>query len=429
MFSRATTPRVQAACFVPYCSRQVVTAICALWFVAGCSDTDSVTVLNSNSADNGGSGRAGSGSANADPVYVVFSTIFSPESNASYYATTSSIDGELSVDITTGIELPGYASIYSPPQGEYLLSGSEEAPTLTRYDLDSDGRLVKGVTLSMANFGVSETRSQVIFASPTKAYFLDLDQTQLVSFNPESMEVVGAIPIGGLECVDGPPEFGFPIEREDGFWFTRSCSDNELTVSGSSLVHLNPETDEVTVTHDPRCMGMKVGFMANSGDAYWFSDPQPAMVRSLLEADIPRDCAMRLPAGETAFDPSWYLDLSSRSGGVAVVASVPAGDSKIWVKSFVASAVTESIPVDQIDWGVLAWRWGLLDVESDVMIEPDNDADLIGYFGTALLIDGRSYIPASNDTFTETTLLELTTQGFRERLHVQGELRMIVKLR
>jgi hypothetical protein len=269
----------------------------------------------------------------------------------------------------------------------------------------------------------------VLFYSPDKAYFLDYTQLQIISFNPASMEVTAALPLETFRCEELQTRFGFAVRRADGFYFTRSCLDPDVTSSGSTLVHLDPSTDEVTVTHDSRCMGMRVGFLADSGDAYWFSDPQASVEWSTRLIDAPHDCALRLRAGETTFDPDWELDLTTRTGGVSAIAAVPAGASRIWMKVFEASAMPEPIPAAQVNWGWQVWRWALMDVESDAPLVPEQAADLVVYYGDPITVDRRSFTPASNDDFSETTLVELTPAGVQNRLHVRGELREIVRLR
>jgi hypothetical protein len=98
-------------------------------------------------------------------------------------------------------------------------------------------------------------------------------------------------------------------------------------------VHLDPETDEVTVSHDERCMGMQFGFVAESGNAYWFSDHDASMEWSVQGRAAPHDCALRLRAGESSFDDEWELDLTDRTGGRSAVASVAAGGSRVWDRS------------------------------------------------------------------------------------------------
>jgi hypothetical protein len=194
-------------------------------------------------------------------------------------------------------------------------------------------------------------------------------------------------------------------------------------------VHLEPVTDEVTVTHDPRCMGMQVGFLSESGDAYWFSDHDASVEWTYQRRAAPHDCVLRLRAGEATFDPTWELDLTTRTGGVSAVAAVPAGGGKIWMKVFDSAAFTGSIPMQEIDWGLQVWRWGLLDVEGSDPVRLDASARLVVSYGYPIEVDGRSFSPVANSDYSETTLIELAEAGITERIHVQGELRKIVRLR
>lgn len=374
-------------------------------------------------------GAQGSSQLNQGPLYVVHSTIDTDDVRVGYLVTTSSIEGDVEIDVTRGIEVAGGGYLYAPPGGEYVLLGGSEQPTFTRYDLNDDGSLREGDTVSFAGVGVGYTYRHVIFVSDDQAYFLDESQRQIVRFNPTTMELVSTIPVENFMCPETETTFGTPIQREDGYYFPRGCWDLDITSSGTSLVHLDPLTDTVTVTHDERCMGMQIGFATDSGDAYWFADIDASVEWTYQRRDAPHDCALRLRAGETTFDPSWELDLTTRTGGVSAVAGVPAGDSKIWVKVFEPEAFSGNIPTLEIDWGLEAWRWGLLDVESEAPVALERDADLVVYYGYPIVVDGRSFSPTSNSDFTETTLTELTDTGVVERAHVRGELRKIFRLR
>jgi hypothetical protein len=368
------------------------------------------------------------------PVYVVFSTIDTPDGRTGYAVTTSSLEGDVAVDVTRGIESPGGGQLYAPPDQGYFLLGSGEEPTFTRYELDDDGRLQRGDTISFANFGVSDVWRHMIFVDATKAYFLDMTQLQLISFNPTTMEVNRSIPVDDFRCDEMQTEFGTPIRREDGYYFPRSCWDLDVTSSGSSLVHLNPDTDEVTVTHDERCMGMQIGFVADSGHAYWFADHDASIEWSLKPGDAPHDCALRLRAGETTFDRDWELDLTTRTGGASAVASVPAGGSSLWVKVFEEAAVPTALPLEEMDWSLSSlptWRWGLLEVEAERPVQMETLAELVVYYGPPIEVDGRAFSPSTtySETGDDTTLVELTDSGPRERMQVQGELRKVFRLR
>jgi hypothetical protein len=369
-----------------------------------------------------------------DPIYVVFSTIDTPDGRTGYAVVTNSIEGDVPIDVTAGIESPGGGQLYAPPGQEYFLLGSGEEPTFTRYDLHTDGTLIPGRTVSFANHGVGDVWRHMIFVDESKAYFLDMTQLQLIHFNPTTMEVDRAIPVEDFKCPEMQTEFGVPIKRGDGYYFPRSCWDLDVTSPGSSLVHLDPTTGEVRVTHDDRCMGMQIGFMADSGHAYWFADHDASVEWSLKPEDKPHDCALRLRAGETTFDADWELDLTTRTGGASAVASVPAGGSSVWVKVFEEAAVPAVLPLEEMDWSLSSlktWRWGMLDVEIDDAVQVNTEAELVVYFGPPIEVDGRSFSPSTSysDAGDETTLVELSASGVANRITVKGELRKVVRLR
>jgi hypothetical protein len=373
--------------------------------------------------------------ADVEPVFVVFSTIDTPDGRNGYFVTTSSLDGGAPIDVRTGIEVPGGGQMYAPDKGGYVLVGDGESPEFTRYALDAAGNLQRGPTISFANLGVTDVWRHMIFVDESKAYFLDMSERQIVSFNPSTMVLNRAIPVPDFQCEgETQTEFGEPIQRADGYYFTRSCWDLEVTSLGASLVPLDPETDEVTVTHDQRCMGMQVGFLADNGDAYWFSDHDASVEWSLKPGAGPHDCALRLRAGETTFDADWELDLTTLTGGASAVASVPAGGTRLWVKVFDPSAVPVSLPLATMDWSLSSlptWRWGLLDVASSAPVQLDTSSELTVYFGPPILVDGRRFSPSTtySDLGDETTLVELAPGGIAGRTRVAGELRKVFRVR
>ena len=176
-------------------------------------------------------------------------------------------------------------------------------------------------------------------------------------------------------------------------------------------------------------MGLQVGFLADSGHAYWFSDHDASVEWTYQRRDAPHDCALRLRAGDVTFDASWELDLTERTNGVSAIAAVPAGGSRIWMKVIEPAAFGGAVPVDEIDWGLEAWRWGLLDVESDDAVQLDQQAGLVVSYGYPIVVDGRAFSPVANSDYSATTLTELTASGVIERMQVRGELRKIFRLR
>lgn len=165
----------------------------------------------------------------------------------------------------------------------------------------------------------------------------------------------------------------------------------------------------------------------------WFSEGAASIWATSFQLDSPHSCALRMLVDDTAFDESWELDGTSRTGGVAAFAASSAGGSKIGLKVFEQSAVSEPLPFEETNWGLEAWRGSLLDVESASDAAPDENAPLSVYFGRPISLGNRDFSPVSNSDYSETTLMELTedgvTPGFTVRFTVQGEVRRVVQLR
>lgn len=374
------------------------------------------------------------------PLYLLFSTIDGPDSRTGYFVTTPSINGDVPVDVRQGLEEAGGGVLFAEPGiGTFLLAGGE-SPTLSRWDVSNSGSLVRGKTLSFANQGVTTMFDRwLIFASPTKAYFRDRTQLQLISFNPTSMEILDSHPLEGVRFEDRDGliyNYGTPITRDDAIYFPMSYFDlNNKGVgpTGSTLIRLDPETDELTVTKHPGCTGMTFGFLSpDSGDTYWFADYQTSVGRAYQQLEAPHDCAMRLRAGKTDFDEDSEIDLSAFTDGAPVIGAVPAGGAKMWMKVFDESAVSVSLPSSDLDednaFDARVWRWHLLDMESEEPAVPVEGADRVGSFGYSFVVDNRSFTTQKYDEAGEAAIVEFTDQGIVERVRVLGEIRGLARL-
>jgi hypothetical protein len=230
-------------------------------------------------------------------------------------------------------------------------------------------------------------------------------------------------------------DFGYPIVREDGVYFParwhRDWEDAEHEApSGSMLVHIDPETDKVTVTSDDRCTGMLVSKTMENGDTYWFSDNYNAYSRIVWGDDhgVP-DCALRLRKGESSFDPDWSLEIDERTDGAPAVGVIAGADSTMWLRVFQKDALsTPPEDIDSVDTAS-AWQWYSLDLADDGAAVEDDSRPLSSHGAFATYSGGRSFTTIENAGYTETKLVELTDDGFVERAKVKGLLDGIVRVR
>jgi hypothetical protein len=385
----------------------------------------------SGSGEGGGPVGAASG-----PLYVVFSTVDSAEERQGYFVTTPSLDGDVPIDVSKGLEEPGGGRLYAEDGIGTFMIGGGETPTITRYEVSADGAFLRGATISFANQGVANLADgAVTFISPSKAYLRDDGQLQLISFDPTKMEILDTIPLEGVTREGVVPGFGQTIKRSDGIYFPISYYNPEnfgLVPEGSLLVRVVPETDEVTVNAEARCTGFNVGFLSEAGDAYWFSDVDTA-VGWRANPPVPgaqHDCALRVPAGETTYDPTWQLDVNTRTHGWPAIAAVPDGGSRIWMRVLEESSIEVPTEVDPVTLAELpGWQWYLLDLEGTGAAVANHDRPAGSYYTYNFRIDGRTFTTESNADYSEARILEITDQGFREGPMVSGTVRGLARLR
>lgn len=407
-------------------SQSLIAASALLGLVVAC-DADDVT---QSSATSSGAG--------ADvPLFVVLSTVETPDDRLGYFVTTSSLEGGAKIDIGRGIEEPGGGRLYVEPGIGTFMVGGGSTPTITRYEVTADGSLERGAVLSFANQGVSDLADDaVVFVDATKAYLRDPSQLQLISFDPTAMLLLDVLPVEGVGRSGLYAGFGQAVRRADGIYFPMTYSDEEeawtRVPDEAVLVHVDPSNDRITVSTDSRCTSMDVGFSSESGDAYWFSDRANTFG---WRADPPspgarRDCALRLRAGESSFDQSWSLDLTTRTRGWPVVASVPAGGSRLWLRVLEEDAFPVTAGATPLDVEALqGWQWYLLDVESDEPAQRNEQRPAGSYYSNSFRVDDRTYTTESNADYTATTLLEIDAAEFRVGATLEGTVRGLARLR
>ncbi len=184
------------------------------------------------------------------------------------------------------------------------------------------------------------------------------------------MVITGRVSLAGADREGFFTGFGDVVRRPDGIYFPGQWytdPDPDRVPSGSLLVRLDPETDEVTMVSDSRCTSMLSSLTTGAGDTYWFSDMFNAFAHSQRgPANGVPDCALRLRAGETSFDPDWQLNTGARTGDAPAVAVLQGGETEMWFRVLDESLaqLPEAAAIGDFDVAD-AWQWYLLDVASD----------------------------------------------------------------
>jgi hypothetical protein len=370
-----------------------------------------------------------------DPLYLVQTRVFTPDTTTGYVTPTSSLSRDL--EYSQSIEQAGGGVLYAESGIGAFMIGSGERPEITRYEIEGN-QLTPGAVLSFANEGVVYLYAgSVIFVNARKAYYIDLDQLQAISFDPTRMRILDTISLAGAEREGYFTSFGEVVRREDGIyfpgqWYTEP--DWDRVPSGSMLIRIDPETDEVTYTSDARCTSLFTSLTADNGDIYWFSDFFNTLARVGHGDDhgVP-DCALRLKEGEQRFDPEWQLDTASFTDGAPAIASLRAEGSKMWFRVLDQAALDEQNITFPAAYSTLesapVWQWQLLDLDSGEPAVRNDERPLSGVGAMGMYVDGRSFVTIEEPDLSETTLLELTEDGFIERGSAPGVIDEIARVR
>lgn len=393
----------------------------ALLALAACSDSDAQPVKPERHAGE-------------SPLYLAVARVFDDTTTTSYLHVLPSVDRDTEVDVSQARELVGAAKLFAYGKDRWFAVGGGEEPTITRYTLDADGRLQEGDAISLQSYGVASLWDSLYFVSDEKAYYPDTSQSQLIRWNPSTMEVTGTIPLPDT-AREGYLSYysASAIQRGDSLLFSVGWFDwkeNDTILPETGLVELDIETDEVTkVDIDTRCGGVTQAVEVASGDAYFVSSALAAADHRLDRLGT-EPCALRIEKGEKRFDEGYLQRLAELSGGALAGEPVPVGGDELFVRVLDESKAEIEEGALSFDLtGEAAWTWARWNVKtndwSSVEGLPASTADTFWF-----RIDDKVYASQTKTDYSETTLVDLTADGAPERaLTVPGFLQNIARVR
>jgi hypothetical protein len=367
------------------------------------------------------------------PVYLAMSRIWDDTTTTSYVHRLPSLAGDTRVELAKALEVPGPAKLFAH-DGAWFAIGDGEAPTLTRYTLDTGGALVKGDAISLANFGVDSLWDSLYFVSPEKAYYPDTNGRQLIVWNPRAMTVTGTIPLPQTVRAGYLSYYGLtPIRRGGELLFSVGWFDwleNDTVLPETGLIVLDTATDTVKrYDVDARCGGVTQAIEVASGDAYFVSSALAGAANKVGRMPS-QPCALRVARAADAFDSGYALQLSTLTGGAIAGEPAPAMGDELFLRVLDEDLVT--VAGDSHTWdltGQAAWRWARWDVASNQLTEvsdlPPSTADVFWF-----RLDGKVFASETKTDYSETTLIDLlAAEGSRRAVTVPGFLQNIVRAR
>jgi hypothetical protein len=202
---------------------------------------------------------------------------------------------------------------------------SRTANTMTRYTVTRGLELVKDSEFSFATLGVEALRFSNVYVSAERAYLMDSFAWRLIGWNPSTMALTGeVISIAGMKKDASLTGSISPAVQVGTRLMAAINWENFTTLAmypGSGLLVIDPATPSTpTFVEDARIGG---GFRVTAvgGDAY-LTGTVGGDVRKFGSAfgggALPQSGLVRLPAGQTAFDASYLVDVEAITGTKSV---------------------------------------------------------------------------------------------------------------
>ena len=385
-----------------------------------------------------GCGADAGGTADASGArYAVMYEVFDDTGSTSYLSLLESLD-LTEVDLSKAREFGGGRAFIQAYDGR-LFVGDAESPTVTRYTVTGDGRLVADPPepISFANYGLESGQFDawnVTFISPTKAYLLDFKEGTTIIWNPSTMQSVGEIPAPDQFHREGLSFESTPAALRDGRLF-RTVSwvnyDDAEYSKDFLLAIYDVEHDRlVDMVEETRCpVPGNLVHQDEAGNIY-FSNWVWPVAGAIIRA-APAPCVLRINAGEDRFDPEWTLDYRDVTGGRQGAMFSYVGDGRALISAFYDERTSFDETTDPWSYvGSNNWRIWTMDLESKAGAPLEG----IGFNGgafTPVTLDGRLFllVPGGEEDNWATQLYEVVAGRAEPRVKLPGWSYQFVKLR
>jgi len=375
---------------------------------------------------------AGPDISNEGPLYIVHSALESPDGRVNYFTATNTLaSGEL--DYGHSLTLMGRPRLYAQEGLGYFAVANAEDVEITRYTIDDEGHFVAGDTISLHHHGVRSLGAQAVyFASPTRAYYKDPNEAQVIVWNPEEMVVEKTIDLpASLIRENRVTSFGDWVAREGEAYFTVGWTSQtyDRVDPGLALVRIDTTTDEVTITEDDRCRGIETAANVD-GTLYFFSGVISPFGYHVYGNDGGQpDCILRIVPGETTFDADWVGSLAaSLPDGTAATAATVDENGRVWVQVVDLSTAPSAEGTTYGEWYAADWTWWHLQVPGfDEAVRAPSAAGAYSSFTVGT--EDAFYISQTASDYSETTLIDLSGESAVPGLNLPGFVLDIVRIR
>ncbi|MHA7629886.1 MxcI protein [Corallococcus sp. M7] len=356
-------------------SLRLSTAAIALSLFAGCGDEE----------EEGTNG----------PLYAITTQMLAEDPSDSYVLVTPDAEKAASLSLDGAIKIKGRALGVGIPKTGSVYVVSDESATVTRYTLNSAGKLEAAGTVSFSSQGVTslgEYQANFQFVSETKAYFFDGNAAKIVIWNPKEMSVTGSLGLDALVIPDTVMAFSGAVVRTGGQiimpvgW--RPVEGNAVTKK-AGVVAIDTATDAVSLATDDRCGYTHDAVLGTDGKVYIATEAYGAASRRVVGEESPETCLLRFDPATRDFDKTFYRSLAELVGGGTAGALIPShtpGMAYVRVLDESITPVSEGSHPRTLASGT-GWQWWELNLST---LTATRKADFPSTSGSVFLFESEN---------------------------------------
>ncbi|QSQ26368.1 hypothetical protein JY651_16150 [Pyxidicoccus parkwayensis] len=361
------------------------------------------------------------------PLYAVIAQVSADNESQSYIALTDKVDLTAPLSLENAIEVPGRALGFGIAKSGSLYVGGSDGATITRYDLNSSGKLEPKSTVSFAGKGVAsigEYQNQVQFVSSTKAYYFDGRTSQVIVWNPSDMTLTNAVAINNLAIEGATTTFAsHPVRVGDliiaAVGWRPSASVGITKQAG--VVVVDTKTDAVSLVTDNRCGYVRDGVLGSDGKVYLATEAYGAAVYRVAGGDTPVPCLLKFDPATKSFDKDFYRELSSFTGGAATGSLLPGPTGTAYLRVLDESVYTVAPGTHpRAVASAQAWTWWQLNLSTLAATKVEKLPASTGSSFLFNVADNRVLFTEFTNSSSQTNLRDLSNQSGTVAMSSQG---------
>ncbi|MEM0940992.1 MAG: hypothetical protein AAF600_21625 [Bacteroidota bacterium] len=350
------------------------------------------------------------------PLYSVFWSVNLPDGRANYI---SFVDDLITgtIDQSSSIELFGYTR-YFPNSGQnYFITADNEDFSLTRYNVDDEGKVTIENTLSLKNEGVTWIYNNHVFVNDLTAYYIDTSQGRIIIYDPEEMIVTGYIELPEqMRTGYQGFETGYSIDPKvvDGkiyitvSWINWDTGDY-LHKTGLTVVDVNSNSI-LSYSEDDRVPIATSNIYAENGDIYFgiSADAHFTSTRSLEDFGG----ILKVKAGsnefDQSFDPYFMNQIEGKRIGLGLGQSPIQG--RAYIRILDTSLAEWSPEGDGSEYYGFVFDTYEIDLETNTVLGKVDLPKAPSYFWPQIIsIDGEMYSALEGEEYG--TLIRYSSDG------------------